>query len=306
MSRGRAWSSIHLICSWACILLSLLTLESGANVTNMRSVEQPYRDFLVKLPTKDYRTKFGSEIYRHPKMKVLLMMHPSTVSEAVLKHIISSVSFHRHEVDVVFYYPQILFDTMTVDGLGGCRQVLATDTARWADTKELLLERNYDTMVIIPSEESVIDDHVVRAATQGVKKLAKQSILIPSLHFALIAKGKDKWVTLSKFFDFSLYWGSSQQLAMFKAELNSTFVDMFSSCKVLITQEDPSQFGSHFVNKVFLSIERLRRVQASSRLEGSAHEAANVVINLDQIELLRPHTVFLNQSCKVYVKTSYG
>lgn len=292
--------SRSLLCGFLVVLWSCTAnLESGTGTTGVFSTiddELVYRDFLVKLPAKDFRKKFGHEKYRFPKIKTVLLMFPSDASVAVLGSIMRAVNFHRHEIDVVLFYPDTIVSTFIAEGLEGCHKVLVADSRTWLGTEEFMLERKYDTLVFVPSEDQVADASVVRVATRPGPPLAQQSLLISAQSY--VRTFFDHWTAHSAAFDYSVYWGTAGEY-MQRATTSSP-----ASCLILASRKHRARaLDSHFLNKLLCLVRKMTQLRRSSWVDrGGGGE----VQDLDAVALLRPSDVFLDSTEKVYVKAVFG
>ena len=217
----------------------------------------------------------------------------------MLGDIITVVNFHRIEVDVVLFYPVPLEVELVISGLSECRDVQVTDPEGWSKLERQLVKRGYDTLVVISSGVRAVDDYIVMVTmtTRGIKKLALRTLFIPSLHQSPNVTTEHNWADQVSNFDFSVYWGSAKQYL----KSREVTLDETTSCRILYTQQDPTNLTTTFLNKLFLLVQKLTQV-----LLGRGEAIPSSLLNMDHVRLLRPNDVFVNVSSNIYIKASYG
>jgi hypothetical protein len=292
-----------------CLSLSSSLPGSAITVTTATAEQDVYRDFLLKLPTKDYRKNFGQEYYRFPKMKIGLLLHLTELSATTLKRIMHAVNFHRSDVDVVFFFQNGIVQDFNIEDCAQCHTLLVADESSWPGVEEEILARHYDLLVFLPSGEDAVDERVISKAIHryrpGTARLAHQSLLLstPTRQF-MQQSDFERWRTLSEPFDYAMFWGSMSQYTSFRAKQETPLEPApppVSSCRVLVSQEEQSSLNTPlFLHKIFVLVGQL------TRLSLSGQAGVGSVLNIDDAKLLKPSDVFMEQHFQVYIKASFG
>jgi hypothetical protein len=296
---------------WALLLSTLvLVLLAPLRSASAKALTVPgtneYRDFLFKLPTKDYRKKFGQEIYRFPKLKIGFLLHPTSASVSVLKSILDAINYSRHEVDVVFFQQSDVVRGLSVEDL---EKVVVVDVRSWSQADEHISAKQYHSLVFIPSEDAPVDDFILSKVMLRTEKLARQSVLMSTHHFVQAAF--ERWLELSACFDYSIYWGNTSTFRSVRAQADTGVMPSQLLVKILATQEEQSSnMTTSFLNKLFVLVRKLTQLsrRQSTTQQASRGGGVAAVWNLDAVKLARPSEVFsqMEQFSRVYIKASFG
>ena len=287
-----------------CMLLAVLVTVVPGGTPSLTPPEDDlqYRDFLYRVPVKDYRKKLGQTVYRYPKLKVGLLINAEVTSIEVLVEFIRVFNRPRLEVDVILINMKDFDIYMNKEEFIDCHEFTIVGKNQLNDMEKVLFTHGYNSVVFVPSGESSADETVIQKVFSG-KRRSNQKTLLLSPH-SLITRNFTYWQYQGVHFDYSIYWGTTiEYLSLSRESAPQMMTDVYVSQqnRVLVAGLENLPFTSNFLNKVFVFIfesQQLTTFEHAGKLSST--------LNLDEIKLLDPAVVFKKQKHNVFIKTIFG